>query len=251
MMIAGDAAHQMPPFAGQGLCSGLRDAANLAWKLDLVLRGRQDATLLDTYERERKANAAQAIRWSLWLGNLICTTDPAAAAERDAGLLRFADRGAPSPDLPDSLTGGLLQSEPDGRRAEFAGTLLPQARVSHGGRTAWFDEIAGSGFVFLAREDPAELAGQDLRAFLCGLGTRFIQIFPYGARPADRGGRAFLDAERVYLPWLESMRALGVLVRPDFYVYGIGRDRAGVRAMVAGLRSRLDRQVSHAERSPT
>jgi flavoprotein hydroxylase len=95
------------------------------------------------------------------------------------------------------------------------------------------------------------LAGQDLRAFLCGLDTRFIQIFPYGARPADRGGRAFLDAERVYLPWLESMRALGVLVRPDFYVYGIGRDRAGVRAMVAGLRSRLDRQMSHAERSPT
>src|ERR1041385_8129629 len=62
ILIAGDAAHQMPPFAGQGLCSGIRDAANLAWKLDLVMAGGQDAALLDTYERERKARAGPAIR---------------------------------------------------------------------------------------------------------------------------------------------------------------------------------------------
>ena len=84
ILIAGDAAHQMPPFAGQGLCSGIRDAANLAWKLDLVLRGGQDGALLDTYECERKANVEGIIRLSVWLGNLICMTGQAEAAERDA-----------------------------------------------------------------------------------------------------------------------------------------------------------------------
>lgn len=240
IIIAGDAAHQMPPFAGQGLCSGLRDAANLAWKLDLVLGGRQDAALLDTYERERKPNVGQVIRLSVWLGNLICVLDPAAAAERDAAMLRFADgSGAGAPDLPDNLTCGLLHRGTDGARAEFAGSLVPQARVSSGGKTGWFDEMAGPGFVFLAREDPARLLDRDLRDFLCGLGTRFIRVVPPGGGSGGED-REFRDAEHVYLPWLDSMRALAVLARPDFYVFGTGRDRASVAAMVAGLRACLD-----------
>lgn len=251
IMIAGDAAHQMPPFAGQGLCSGIRDAVNLAWKLDLVLGGRGDATLLDTYECERKANAGQVIRLSVWLGNLICMTDPAAAAERDVSMLRSAGRGGgAAPEIPDSLASGLLHRGPGGARAEFTGSLLPQARVSCAGKTGWFDEIAGSGFVFLSREDPAMLVDHDLRDFLCSLGTRFIQVVPSGGSRAGTRCRTFGDAEQVYLPWLESMRALAVLVRPDFYLFGIGRDRAGLAAMVAGLRASLDPQPSPMERRP-
>jgi flavoprotein hydroxylase len=252
IIIAGDAAHQMPPFAGQGLCSGLRDAANLAWKLDLVLGGRQDAALLDTYECERKSNVGQVIRLSVWLGNLICMVDQAAAAERDAAMARSADGGgAGAPELPDSLTSGLVYSETGQTRAEYAGSLLPQARVMCAGKTGWFDDIAGSGFVLLARADPAELVDHDLRDFLHSLGTRFIQVVPPNGRSADRSRLVFGDIEHVYLPWLDSMRALGVLVRPDFYVFGMGRDRAGLAAVVAGLRSCFDRQASRAERKST
>ena len=245
IMIAGDAAHQMPPFAGQGLCSGIRDAANLAWKLDLVLAGRQDATLLDTYERERKANVVQAIRLSVWLGNLICMVDRDAAAGRDAGLLRSAGRSqAGSPELPDNLGGGLVYSEAGGRPAGFAGSLLPQARVSCEEKTGWFDEIAGPGFVLLTREHPAALLDQDLRAFLLGLSTQFVQVVSPEGSSSGPGCRTFADVDDVYLPWLESMRALGVLVRPDFYLFGIGRDPAGLAAMVAGLRDRLGPRAS-------
>jgi flavoprotein hydroxylase len=251
IMIAGDAAHQMPPFAGQGLCSGIRDAANLAWKLDMVLAGRQDATLLDTYERERKPNASQAIRLSVWLGNLICMVDKNAAARRDAGLLGAARPGRDaSPELPDNLADGLVHRDPAGRPSPFAGSVFPQARVGRGGKTGWFDEIAGPGFALLAREDPAALLEADLRAFLHGLGTRFIQVIPGAGGPARGAGRALTDAEGVYLPWLESMRALGALVRPDFYLFGIGRDRAGLAAMVASLRACLGPQTDPCERTP-
>jgi flavoprotein hydroxylase len=177
--------------------------------------------------------------------------DPAAAAGRDATMLRSAGRSqADSPELPDNLAGGLVYSETAGRPAGFAGSLLPQARVSCEGKTGWFDEMAGPGFVLLAREDPAALLDQDLRAFLLSLSTRFIHVVPPGGSAAGPGCRAFADVEAVYLPWLQSMRALGVLVRPDFYLFGIGRDRAGVAAMVAGLRSSLDPQTSLLERRP-
>jgi flavoprotein hydroxylase len=254
ILIAGDAAHQMPPFAGQGLCSGIRDAANLAWKLDLVLRGGQDGALLDTYECERKANVEGIIRLSVWLGNLICMTGQAEAAERDAAMLRSVSRPGHPPEIPDSLTSGLLYRDPSGARAGYAGALLPQALVTCGGRTGWFDQLAGPGFVFLAREDPASLLDQDLRDFLDSLGTRFVHVVPPGAGPRSgvgprSGARtspgagspvlAFLDVGHEYLRWLESMQALGVLVRPDFYLFGAGRDRAELAAVVAGLRGCL------------
>ncbi|HRA36040.1 MAG TPA: bifunctional 3-(3-hydroxy-phenyl)propionate/3-hydroxycinnamic acid hydroxylase, partial [Acidimicrobiales bacterium] len=80
VLIAGDAAHQMPPFAGQGLCAGVRDAANLAWKLDLVLTDRAPDALLDTYQDERLPSARAAIRFSMDLGKVICVADPDEAA---------------------------------------------------------------------------------------------------------------------------------------------------------------------------
>lgn len=245
ILIAGDAAHQMPPFAGQGLCAGIKDAANLAWKLDMVLGGRQDAALLDTYERERKPNATAAIRLSLWLGNLICLVDQAAAAARDASLHRSVGRSqGTAPDAADHLDDGLVYRGATGGPAAFAGTVFPQARVGCAGRAGWFDELAGRGFVLLTREDPAALLGRDLRAFLRSLGTEFIQVIPPGGRAAPQVGRAFTDDDGVYLPWLEGMRAVAVLVRPDFYVYGIGRDRAGLAAMVTTLRACLAPQVN-------
>src|SRR6266705_4139424 len=74
VFFLGDAAHLMPPFGGQGLNSGLRDAHNLTWKLAMVLRGLAGKQLLDTYHEERYRHVAQMIRLSSFLGSIVMST---------------------------------------------------------------------------------------------------------------------------------------------------------------------------------
>jgi len=75
VFLAGDAAHVTPPFAGQGLVAGLRDAANLAWKLAWVVRGRASEFILDTYDQERRPHAAKMIRLAKFMGQLVMPRD--------------------------------------------------------------------------------------------------------------------------------------------------------------------------------
>ncbi|WGM45904.1 putative NADH-specific resorcinol 4-hydroxylase [Brevundimonas sp. NIBR10] len=86
ILLAGDSAHQMPPFLGQGMCSGIRDAVSLAWRLDLVLGGQADETVLDDYEAERSAHVRHIINGAMFLGNVIQTRRRAVAVARNALL---------------------------------------------------------------------------------------------------------------------------------------------------------------------
>ena len=98
VLLIGDAAHTMPPFMGQGLCSGIRDALNLSWKLDAVLSGKADLDFLDTYESERAAHARGITEMSNAVGNLVLMSDPEQARQRDemlrSGHLRPALRSS-------------------------------------------------------------------------------------------------------------------------------------------------------------
>jgi 3-(3-hydroxy-phenyl)propionate hydroxylase len=97
VLLAGDAAHQTPPFAGQGMCSGLRDVDNLAWKLAAVIRRGADPTLLDSYQTEREPQVRSVIELAIAMGRVVCISDPQQAALRDAGMLaqRAAGQGPP------------------------------------------------------------------------------------------------------------------------------------------------------------
>lgn len=120
LLIAGDAAHETPPFMGQGMCAGIRDAANLAWKLATVLRTGDDA-LLDSYEAERAPNVREYIDLTVSLGRLINRTAEAVqAAEPGAGL------APPSLSTPRPRLGG-----PAGRH-DLIGELAPQFRIGDG-----------------------------------------------------------------------------------------------------------------------
>jgi len=96
VVLAGDAAHQMPPFLGQGMCSGIRDVVNLVWKLDLVNRGIAGEHLLDTYQTEREPHVREIIELAVALGGILQTTDAHVAAARDAEMLARTSSGAPA-----------------------------------------------------------------------------------------------------------------------------------------------------------
>ena len=191
ILLAGDAAHQTPPFAGQGMCSGLRDAANLAWKLAAVLHGEAQDQLLDSYQREREPHARATIDMAIMMGRLVCTTNKWSAFVRDMKL-KIAGKLGKLPDGPTSYppisNGVILAGSP------AAGSYFPQYVAQNGTR---LDSLIGIGPHLLSREDLAE---DHLKPF---------------AEPLAA--------------WFESAHADAVLIRPDRYVFGTGSP-AGLQA---------------------
>jgi 3-(3-hydroxy-phenyl)propionate hydroxylase len=173
LLLAGDACHQTPPFLGQGMCAGMRDAANLAWKLAAVIDGASDA-LLDTYESERLPHVRAFIELAVKLGGILQQTDRAAAAERD----REFEAGAVSFDFPQPQLG-------PGCRADApppVGTIFPQPRLVDG---RLMDEAIGQRFAVVGDPDvvgnlaakAAVLPGVGLD-WLAGHGTRAALLRP-------------------------------------------------------------------------
>ncbi|WP_295550662.1 bifunctional 3-(3-hydroxy-phenyl)propionate/3-hydroxycinnamic acid hydroxylase [uncultured Pseudacidovorax sp.] len=197
LLLAGDACHQTPPFLGQGMCAGIRDASNLAWKLDAVLTGRAPEALLDTYESERKPHVRALIELAVRLGDIIQTTDPAAAAERDA---RFAT-GAPEVfELPPQLLGAgafdILQQD-------LAGRPFPQPRLADG---RLLDELLGRRSAVIGRRDL-------LAAAAPGTAERWARS---QALVIDEPDPPLAD-------WLRRHQAGAVILRPDRYIVGVAR----------------------------
>jgi 3-(3-hydroxy-phenyl)propionate hydroxylase len=229
VLLAGDAAHLMPPFAGQGACSGLRDAMNLAWKLDLVLSGVCDAALLDTYAQERRPHVRAYVVRSIALADLACERDPAAAAARDE---RFRAGHALAPFAPPLLQTGILRRDAAGRLVPPAGELAPQGTVTRDGRRGRFDDVVGWGFVLLADgADPLSALDGDRRAFLSELGTHAVAI--------GHGAGEVRDDDGDYGAFLAAHGARAILVRPDFTVFGGATSLEDVPALVDELRAHL------------
>jgi len=208
VLLAGDAAHQMPPFAGQGMCSGLRDAMNLDWKLDLVLDGADD-TLLDTYGPERSGHVRGFISFSMELGDLICATDPEVVRTRDAQMKAAAAAGDQPPPRPLPRLGPGLHTG-----QQCAGTLVPQGVVRTQDANGLLDDVIGPGGALIG---PAAALGGVTgaqRGELAALGTRVVAL---GETP--RAGTV-VDADGTYASWLAGYGAQAVLVRPDFYAFG-------------------------------
>ena len=181
VFLAGDAAHVMTPFKGEGGCSALRDAVNLAWKLDLVLRGLAPEALLDTYEAERAPHVRVHIDGSDRLGAMV-----------------FNGEKAPPPSPDPVLTSGILHSD---RRAPV-GSPGPQGRVRHRGKEGRFDDLLGWDFQLLTR---AAI------------------------------GRDFEDLDGTYERYFAEYGIEGLLLRPDFVVFGVARSPAEVPGLLAEL----------------
>lgn len=229
LLLAGDAAHQMPPFAGQGMCSGLRDAANLAWKLDLVLGGGAPDGLLDTYASERIPQVRAIVDFSMALGRVICIADPAEAAARDAVMVEAVRAGAQTTAPPPLGIGpGVLR---DGD--PHAGQLFVQGRVTAGGRTGLFDDVVGRGFTLVSPvADPAEALDRAAAGRFAALGGITAHV---GADAPIR------DVDGAYAAWFAATGTAVALQRPDFYVFGTAAHPDGATALVSDLERALGR----------
>lgn len=192
VILAGDAAHQMPPFAGQGMCSGIRDAANLSWKLEAVLKAGSPDTLLDSYQTEREPNVRAYIGLAIGMGQVVCILDEAAAAQRDAGMIAMRDAGGEPmqpPPLP-PLTVIVDGTEPP------VGTRFIQPSAD-GQR---LDDVLGNG--------PALIVRGAVEAAIPVFALDDPKLAPY----RDKLGA-----------WLDMQGVDALLVRPDRYIFGFGQ----------------------------
>ena len=217
VLLAGDAAHLMPPFAGQGMCSGLRDAANLAWKLDLVLAGVAADALLDSYQSERLPSVKAAIDFSMELGKVICVPNTAEAAARDEAMaLAVGDEPAPAPGLPDITTGFIHPTAP------HAGRQLVQGKD----RGRPFDDVHGTGWRLVVLGAHLAAIGGDERGWFESIGGRVV---------------ALDDPDPLYVRWFAEHDTTCALQRPDFYLYGTAPTVATATTLLADLRNHLTR----------
>jgi 2-polyprenyl-6-methoxyphenol hydroxylase-like FAD-dependent oxidoreductase len=226
--LAGDAAHVMPPFLGQGLCAGLRDARALTWRLSLVHRGLTTPAVLDTYGPERIGHVRELIDEAVAAGRVICELDADRAAARDAEMRKWASdpaaatREPPHPRLGEpSLT--IPSHGVDGR-------LAPQGRVRVAGRVGRFDDVLGGDWQLISRiAYPAESLRDDDVSWFRQIGGVFADVSSSGY---------VRDLDGVYERWFTEHRCDALLARPDFYVFAAG-EHTDIPRFVAGLRQLL------------
>ena len=223
VFLAGDAAHLMPPFAGQGMNGGMKDAVNLSWKLAAVLRDEANEDILDTYEIERAPIVRKMVEVSRRLGSVIMPTSRIATATRDSifaclnlssRFRAFIGRGGVVP--PPAISRSALTGS--GRDA-LIGQMMPQPTVSAAHARAPLDEFLSCHqwmALGLGVDPVSMLSSRDL-AILDGLGARFMCL--NGAARNARTVSLQCD-DPAFADWAKRHDVRGVLARPDRFIAG-------------------------------
>ncbi len=207
VFLAGDAAHQTPPFFGQGMCHGLRDVANLAWKMAAVVHEGADPAILDTYQAERDPHVRAVIGAAVAAGRYICELDAERAAARDAEMVARA-----------AAQTGTHQTAADLIPPIGAGMILAG---STGAGERFVQPVLGCG------RKLDDCAGQGWRLFARGAVPGAAAVTTIDIDTIDDGG--------ALAQWLNDRGAPAVLVRPDHYVFGTGMPAALIAARAASL----------------
>jgi 3-(3-hydroxy-phenyl)propionate hydroxylase len=238
VLIAGDAAHLMPVWQGQGYNSGVRDATNLAWKLTAVIRGVADDALLDTYDTERRDHAKAMIDVSVAMGRILSPTNKAVAGARDkvAAALnlvpaakRWIAEGRYKP-KPRFHVGALVDAVGPAAEGQPVGQMFPQPRVdTRTEQNVLLDDVLGPWFsVLVWGNDPRQVFDQDSLNTLTRLGVKLISVRPstqlhWDAAPTGDPREALDvtvigDATGRLKTWFDTHPVGFVIVRPDRYV---------------------------------
>lgn len=231
LLVAGDAAHLMPPFMGQGMCAGLRDDWNLAWKLDMVLDGRATPDLLDTYQVERYPHLSDVIDMSVYLGRVICQSDANKAKARDEAF--FAGTAEPMPHFP-HLTQGILYHGKSGKPEGVAGQLSPHGQIRKNGKVSWLDDVTGGGFVLLTlTEATSNSFTPDSERIINELQIKTIRL-----ATSEQDKAAYEDVEGRFGAFMRNHNVSVLVIRPDYYVFG-GNQSGDANGLLASLAKSL------------
>ncbi len=207
LMLAGDAAHQTPPFLGQGMCAAIRDASNLAWKLVAVTRGQAPDSLLGSYESERSPHVHAFIELAVQLGNIIQTTDPEQARQRD---LRFKQERPEIFEFPAPRLGPGVWL---GEQAPVA-QPFPQPLLTNGDR---LDNRLGLRFAIIARS-----------ALLSQVNAATLERWQQADATTLR-----VDQEPAVREWLDKQGVDAIILRPDRYILGMAKSPGELDAITA------------------
>jgi 3-(3-hydroxy-phenyl)propionate hydroxylase len=236
LLLAGDAAHLMPVWQGQGYNSGIRDAANLGWKLAAVVTGRADDKLLDTYDIERRKHARAMIDLSTMVGRVISPTNRRVATARDLlvrsasivpSLKRYVLEMRFKP-MPRYEQGAVVHDEPR-REDSPVGTLFVQPRVdTRTQHDVLLDDVLGEWFAVLCwNNNPRNILGQDAFAKWKALGARFIALRPQtqlhwtgAAVPEDPDVVIVGDRCGGLKAWFDGHKESVLFLRPDRCIAG-------------------------------
>lgn len=223
-ILAGDSAHTMPPFMGQGMCSGIRDAVNLSWKLAAVLKGQASDHLLDTYELERKHHVSQLIEMSMAVGSNVLTTNPDDGLARDQKLrtgelshLRLFPR----------IISGIVRQQTSADSTIVDGRPALQARVAFGKIVARLDDFFEPGWRIISRHPiPDNLLSCVHHQLMSQLELKVAHV----SRGAGEG--SFVDIDGDYDLWYRKTGQKAFVVRPDNYVFGAARSMQDIPALL-------------------
>lgn len=214
ILLAGDAAHMTPPFLAQGMVSGIRDAHNLAWKLERVIKEKSSDELLNSYETERKPHVRETILAAMRLGRLICERDNERAGQRDrqlreqqGGTIRTEYRQNMIP----NLEAGLIDSIHAG-----AGDILPQPKVTSNGFNGLLDDLTGCGFRLVVRDKLDEAQRADYLGEMKKIGGVLVEL---GSDVLCHESKQAIEQDPLVNEWMDSIGAVAVIARPDHYIY--------------------------------
>ncbi|WP_291820632.1 bifunctional 3-(3-hydroxy-phenyl)propionate/3-hydroxycinnamic acid hydroxylase [Bosea sp. (in: a-proteobacteria)] len=231
VFIAGDAAHQQPPFIGQGMCQGVRDVANLVWKLARVIEGSSGEALLDSYEAERSAHVRELTTRIKAIGQVICERDPVAARQRDARILAEGGgkpRTLTRQEIVPPLTVGFLADEPDPAR----GRLFPQPWVETDQARARLDAVAGTGSRLVIDAALTGTLPKGLLTAARAAGLTVIALASSGAATITPADVTVVECDGVVRDWFAACGRAAAIVRPDHYVFGTAADGPALAALI-------------------
>ncbi|MFC3901411.1 3-(3-hydroxy-phenyl)propionate hydroxylase [Acinetobacter marinus] len=192
VLLAGDAAHMTPQFMGQGASSGVRDGANLGWKLSAVLEGKASEKILDSYESERRDHAIAMIRGSVLMKDMVSMTSPVGSKVRDLAIKGILS----TPKLKDWAQEGGFKPQPIYTRGQYLGlprknksspegSLSPQPFVrTIAGKRILLDQLTGENYALVGLScDPSAHLSESSRQVLNQLGCAFVTLYPFAERP--------------------------------------------------------------------